>query len=129
MTDITWCENKNPPTDMSNNQHHVSLILHSFTFICVKHLSVLPYCWLHWITAGRQQHFIFLMKTCCEVNLSGCLLWTLMTVVKGLWPGTMQCLNMADHVFMCPLSTLSPALLSLQGAVAFIFELFFMLTN
>lgn len=25
---------------------------------------------------------------------------TLMTLIKGLWPGTMRCLTMADHVFM-----------------------------
>lgn len=45
-------------------------------------------------------YFLF-VGTLTQCYAGGCVCSsTLMTLIKGLWPGTMQCLNMADHVFM-----------------------------
>lgn len=51
--------------------------------------------------------FVGTLKRCCA---GACVCSAaLMTLIKGLWPGTMQCLNMADHVFMSRIKTPTPA--------------------
>lgn len=50
--------------------------------------------------------FVGTLKRCCA---GACVCSAaLMTHIKGLWPGTMQCLNMADHVFMSRIKTPAP---------------------